>query len=303
MTLVAHTPSQELINLVGALGGTWHGRIAMCRCPAHNDHDPSLSLRQGDRGILVTCFAGCDRTDVLRELRRVRIGHQYSYSDTPAVLSTNGIHLWDAAGPVTGTLGGRYLAGRNLSTTVHDVRFHPRCPYRPKPHTLYLPALLVAVRDRLAFTAVQRIFLDPETANYRMKLLLGKPGKGAWRGGGQVRRILALAEGFETAAAFTILKDIPCWASLGSRRFDLLDLPVDLNRLILAHDDDAAGRRAAAKAEECYGRPGLIIEHMPPPSGCKDWANLLAAGILQIGADEAGKGRNAHSSPETECSV
>src|SRR3546814_20948719 len=56
-------PSQELIDLVGALGGTWHGRTAMCLCPAHADRTPSLSIRQGDRGILVTCFAGCDRED------------------------------------------------------------------------------------------------------------------------------------------------------------------------------------------------------------------------------------------------
>src|SRR3546814_19020760 len=71
MPLTARRPSQELIDLVGALGGTWHGRTAMCLCPAHPDRTPSLSIRQGDRGILVTCFAGCDRDDVLLELRRL----------------------------------------------------------------------------------------------------------------------------------------------------------------------------------------------------------------------------------------
>lgn len=65
MTIVARRPSQQLIDIVGTLRGTWHGTRAMCRCPAHDDHTPSLSLRQGDRGILVTCFAGCDSIDVL----------------------------------------------------------------------------------------------------------------------------------------------------------------------------------------------------------------------------------------------
>src|SRR3546814_5684635 len=66
MPLTARRPSQELIDLVGALGGTWHGRTAMCLCPAHAARTPSLSIRQGDRGILVPCFAGCDREAVLR---------------------------------------------------------------------------------------------------------------------------------------------------------------------------------------------------------------------------------------------
>src|SRR3546814_20036356 len=48
MPLTARRPSQELIDLVGALGGTWHGRTAMCLCPAHADSTPSLSIRQGE---------------------------------------------------------------------------------------------------------------------------------------------------------------------------------------------------------------------------------------------------------------
>ena len=29
------------------------------RCPAHEDRSPSLSVAEGDRGILLRCFAGC----------------------------------------------------------------------------------------------------------------------------------------------------------------------------------------------------------------------------------------------------
>lgn len=65
MALVVLKPSQDLVDLVGSLGGTWHGRTAMCLCPVHADRTPSLSIRQGNRGILVTCFAGCDREDIL----------------------------------------------------------------------------------------------------------------------------------------------------------------------------------------------------------------------------------------------
>ena len=35
-----------------------HGWVACC--PAHNDHEPSLSIGLGDEGhILLNCFAGC----------------------------------------------------------------------------------------------------------------------------------------------------------------------------------------------------------------------------------------------------
>jgi hypothetical protein len=123
---------------------------------------------------------------------------------------------------------------------------------------------MVAVREGRRLTAVQRIFLDPLTARYRMKLMLGRPGQGAWQGGGQAVPVLALAEGFETARAFTILHDIPCWTSLGARRLDQLLLPSSLTSLILAVDNDAEGAIAAERAALRYARPDLAITPMPP---------------------------------------
>ncbi len=275
MTLVARRPSQELIDLVGSLGGTWHGRTAMCLCPAHADKRPSLSLRQGDRGILVTCFAGCTREDILRELGRIPVKQRYSYTDPASQGAGNVQRLWDDGRPVQGTLAERYLQQRQLVPLAQDLRFHPRCPYRPRPFTTFHPALLIAVREGPKLRAIQRIFLDPATSHYTAKLMLGRPFRGAWQGAGQGSTILALAEGFETAHAFTLLNRVPCWASLGARRFDQIRLPDGLTRLILAYDNDAEGRRARDLAEQAYARPSLLIERMPPPAGFKDWAKLL----------------------------
>lgn len=277
MSLTAKRPTQELVDLVGALGGTWTGYRAMCRCPAHGDHDPSLSIRQGDRGILVTCFAGCSRDDVLRELRRVRTGQRYAIpeQDRPQG-SANVARLWDQATDVRGTLAERYLERRNLLPAPPDVRFHPRCPFLPKPKTVYRPALLIAVREIRQLVAIQRNFLDPVTAECARKVMLGVPGAGAWRGraGGTT---LAIAEGFETADAFTRINHIPCWASLGARRLDQLVIPPSITTLLIAEDNDPEGRRAAACAEEAYARPGLVIRREPPPPAFKDWAKLLDA--------------------------
>ena len=105
MPLTARRPTQQLVDLVGTLGGTWHGYVAMCRCPAHSDTTPSLSIRQGDSDILVTCFAGCARDDVLRELRRVRADRHYpSPAEAGQPRVGNVDRLWDQADDVRGTI-------------------------------------------------------------------------------------------------------------------------------------------------------------------------------------------------------
>ena len=35
------------------------GRGVMARCPAHDDRSPSLSIAEGDKGLLIRCWAGC----------------------------------------------------------------------------------------------------------------------------------------------------------------------------------------------------------------------------------------------------
>jgi len=49
----------ERVRKAGA--GRW-----TCRCPAHDDKGPSLSVRELDDGrVLLHCFAGCDAQSVL----------------------------------------------------------------------------------------------------------------------------------------------------------------------------------------------------------------------------------------------
>ena len=275
MTLVALPPSQNLINLVGALGGKWHGHTALCRCPTHADRNPSLSLRQGDRGILVTCFAGCDPVDVLRALARIPAAGSFAGpAPVASPAKANILRLWDEATELGTGLGWRYLQRRGFRDAPPDTRFHPRCPHGPKPHTVFKPALLVAVREQSRLTALQRIFLDRETATYTAKAMIGRPGQGAWRGRG-VGIALALAEGFETAEAYSVLNGIPCWATLGARRLDQIALPANIKTLIIAEDNDAEGARASTRANARYAQPGLTLRRHPPPRQYNDWAQLL----------------------------
>lgn len=190
MAIIANRPSQHLVDLVGALGGTWHGNSAMCRCPAHTDGTPSLSIRQGDRGLLVTCFAGCDAGDILRELDRMPIGRRFEPPVPAQVKGTANIdRLWNEAVSVSGNLAERYLASRGLLPVPTDVRFHPRCPLGPKPMTVFKPALLIGVREAQRLVAFQRIFLKPD-GGYSQKATLGTLGTGR---GGAVALVRPLA--------------------------------------------------------------------------------------------------------------
>ncbi len=275
MTLIANRPTQHMVDLVGALGGSWHGNTATCRCPAHADCTPSLSIRQGDRGLLVTCFAGCKAIDILRELDRIPLGRRY---EPPAPAQANGTanidRLWNEAGSVSGNLAERYLASRCLLPAPTDVRFHPRCPLGPKPMTVFKPALLVGVREGQRLVAFQRIFLNP-AGGYSQKATLGTLGTGAWRGGG-LGPTIGLAEGFETARAWSQIRGLRCWATLGSRRLDIITIPDSVTRLILAGDNDLAGRRAVSRSIARYAGHNRLIQ-VDFPVGHKDWAGALEA--------------------------
>jgi putative DNA primase/helicase len=46
------------------------GGLLMACCPVHDDHDPSLSIKDSDNGgILVKCFAGCPQDAVIAALK------------------------------------------------------------------------------------------------------------------------------------------------------------------------------------------------------------------------------------------
>jgi len=57
----------------------WHGdyKFSAC-CPAHNDHNPSLSVTDTGGKILVKCFAGCSQNEVIGALRDQGLWHTAS---------------------------------------------------------------------------------------------------------------------------------------------------------------------------------------------------------------------------------
>jgi hypothetical protein len=155
-------------RIVEALGGLWQAHGAMCRCPAHADRTPSLSIRPGRRRLLLHCFAGCEAEAVIRALRasglldfsNTRAAQTPSAASKPRSLSPLAARLWSEARPLSASLAERYLQGRGIDVASPDLRYHSRTPHGRAPLTSFRPALIAAVRDDTGLVGVHRTFLE-----------------------------------------------------------------------------------------------------------------------------------------------
>lgn len=283
-------PRPDLENaaarIVQSLGGIWRREGAMCHCPVHEDRRPSLSVRVGTSSLLFKCFAGCDAVDVIREIRRRRFaipadhcGGRIELSRRSTSFSDLARKIWEEALPISGTPAARYLASRGIDACPSSLRYHPAAPLGPGRAVRFRPALIAAVCQRNGLVSVQRAFLNPAGNGLagdlaKPKLTLGRPLKGAVKLV-PANTVLGLAEGVESALSAIQLTGIPTWATLGSERLPLIDIPASVRRLILLPDADASGRVAEFKAREAYAGLNLEIETIWPWYDRKDWNDVL----------------------------
>lgn len=272
--------------LVERLGGRWAGSGGMCRCPAHDDRHPSLSVRLGRSRLLFHCFAGCGADDILRSLQASAllepgppaVGARVSGAEA-AALSDAPLRLWGAARDLAKTPAERYLAARCISAGSSELRYHPRTPHGPKPFTRYRPAMIAAVRDEEGLVAVHRTFLDLRLSRLAAlpnpKCGLGRFGRGAVRLGGTAAR-LGLAEGIETALSASEIFGVPCWATLGTERFSRVAIPAEVTELLLFLDNDEGGRRAETLAHNAFAHVPSVEARYPRRAGA-DWNDVLRA--------------------------
>ena len=276
-------------GIVERLGGEWHRGGGMCRCPAHDDRTPSLSVRPGQRRLLFHCFAGCETGNIIRALSKLQLlgpapfgdsnGTAYEPADPGRRNRCAAARLWATARPFQRSPAEAYLLSRGLALAAPDLRYNPRTPYGRGCQAIFRPSLLAAVRDESGLVGVHRTFLD--LAPTRLadlpvpKRALGRLGQGAVRLRPPHDGILGWAEGIENAMAATMLTGVPCWATLGTERFARVALPPCVKRLILFLDNDPGGRRAERLAREAPGGTGVEIEARYPEAAGADWNDVL----------------------------
>ena len=250
-----------------------HGGNYLVPCPAHDDTDPSLSIRDGERGLVVHCFAGCDSRDVLAVLRRRGLLPPELPSSWKAPLE-----IWREAIVAHGTPVERYLARRGLALPpgAEALRFHPACPFAGSK----TPAMIALVRgvESNVPQAIHRTALDlggnKITIDGKDRMALGPIAGGAIKltPDEHVTIALGIGEGIETALSLQRLPEwtgSPVWSLIsasGIGKFPLLD---HIETLAVAVDHDEAGERATIEVAERWAeREVLIFE------ACSDGADL-----------------------------
>lgn len=279
--------------IVAALHGKWSSNHGMCRCPAHADSTPSLSVTGTQDGrVLLHCFGGCDGARVIATLRGMGLWLERGPTRAPARLTAErpdeaqmrrqrrARALWDAALPITGTLGEVYLRARSVAGPLpSSLRFLRRLEHtvRPTRH----PAVIAAVQDGAGdVSAIQRIWLSDD-GRAKAALDPAKAGLGPMRDGavrlGEAARMMGLAEGIETALSAARLFSLPVWASLGASRLKSVRLPACCREVVVFADNGASGLRLAREACARFRRQGRTASIEPPPRDFGDFNDMLRA--------------------------
>jgi hypothetical protein len=293
----------NLSDILSRLRGVRHsGGGYTAFCPAHDDRKtPSLSIREGENGkVLLHCFggAGCSYRQIVEALGfapqtapipvlRTTIKPVCQADDAGRIEAAR--RIWREARPLAGTPAQRYLENRGicLATWPPTLRYHASCPH---PFGSRLPALVAAVaayrEGTLHLTAVHRIFITSDGCKAAVEPR--KASLGSVKGGTvwltRPTDRLIVSEGVEDAMALmTMYHDdsrFDGWsyaAAVSAGNLPHLELPPEVRTVIVAADNDEAGRRAANEAACRFVREGRDGRVAWPPSGFKDFNGALLA--------------------------
>jgi putative DNA primase/helicase len=269
------TPAEAL---TGRIGGRWYGSYGAARCPVHDDRDPSLSIRDGERRVLVKCHAGCDPRDIIaalqregrwrnaREPRREKERPKHSAEDTRRYL----LSIWRECHLISATPAERYLRGRGIALELPaSLRYHPA--HKHTDIGVLLPCMVAAVQapDRAIF-GLHRTYLRTDGADKapvsKTRKMLGQHVTGAVRLAAAGPKI-AIGEGIETCLSFQQATRIPTWAALSSSGMsELPPLPL-AETVYLLVDMDEAGEQATQIAADRLTRERRTIKLARPVHG------------------------------------
>ena len=268
------------------------GRRWRCLCPLHGGH--SLTLADSTNGkLLFTCWAGCDRRDLVAEFRRRNfIAGTANARQSPAERTTTdndrrvarAVAIWQNAGDPGGTVVEEYLATRALKLPPElrgrVIRFHRACPWRNKQTDKidFIPAMIVAFTSTTGdeVTAIHRIRLDrPQCWPRTERMMLGVTAGAAIKldaiGDGK----LAIGEGLETALAARELGFAPVWALGSATQIEKFRPIAGIEQLTILGETDQANLQATERCAQVWiGERRRVFVAMPA-NGVKDFNDLL----------------------------
>ncbi len=270
-------------EIITALQGRWHGSYGTARCPAHEDHKPSLSVSESNGVVLVKCHAECDQQAVIDALKKRSLWHgQDDFPRAKPLMRkaeprtaenpnrNAALSIWQNARPAGNTPVETYLRSRGITLDIPaSIRYAPDLKHGPTG--LLMPAMVCAVQgpDR-AITGIHRTYLVSDGSRKapisQGKMMLGKCATGAVRLAAAGESLI-LAEGIETALSVMQAIDKPTWACLSTSGLKTVALPQEVREVVIAADGDEPGEKAAQEAAQRFLAEGRRVKIARPPKG------------------------------------
>jgi DNA primase len=231
-----------------------------------------------------------DRFPVISEEDRAKRKAEDAEARASAIAEARA--LWNTTVPVMGTPAERYLRSRSIAAPLPpSIRFG-RIPLSRDPETgswrEAMPALVGAITMAGELVAIQRIFLRDDGADKRWlkprksKFSLGRLLGGAMRlDHGIEGSEIIITEGPEDA--LTLMQEMPgrrVWAALGTDLMPSVEFPPEVDSIVIAGQNDQAGRAAVVRAGEALLSRGYAVRDTYPHPDFKDWNDQLR-GIRQ----------------------
>lgn len=274
-------------------------------CPFHGERTASFTVV--DALEFGHCFGCCWHGDAIRFVMDVQ---GCSFREAYQRLANNDLPTWtpverakaqaeerlvrledekDArrffadAVPIAGTPGEVYLRARGITIPPPDtVRFGMIPSWRNKETKEWgrkRPAIVCGAQDGTgAFVGIQRIFFEydePERGKAACKLSLGSIKGAALRLGAAAETII-LAEGPEDG--LSIVQEGPgltVWVPFGTSMMPAVHFPPVVRKVIIAGQNNTAGRIAANKASIALLEQGLEVDLAWPGRTFDDWNDQL----------------------------
>lgn len=230
-----------------------------CGAGAAGKWTDSATGEHGDLLDIIRVNAGLSHfPDVLEEARRF-LSEPRHVANAPTGQQTrtrsgSAGRLFAASKPIIGTLAQTYLRGRGITCSLDlaSLRYHPTCFQRDNDHATWndWPAIIAGVTDVSGkLTGVQRTWLARDGSS---KAPLATPrrslgdilGSAIWLG--TPGKVCAVGEGLETMLSLkSVMPAMPMAAATSANHLGLIEIPASVERLYIAHDNDAPGHAAA----------------------------------------------------------
>jgi putative DNA primase/helicase len=266
-------------TVTAALKGKWHGRYGTARCPCHDDHTPSLKIKDDPTksdGIDVIDFGGCHWRDVKAELARQGLidegpnqkTHPRVFSETRSKKIAEAdrddenrrvdyaLVLWEQSVPLGGTLGWRYFTERRglhiglLDDLSHCLRWHDR------------ERMIVALMTHPITntpTGVHRTFLNPD-ATKRDRKMIGVRNIIRLSPDESVTTGLGLCEGVEDGLAILLSGWAPVWCATCAGAIKSFPVLSGIESLTIFADTDPVGRRRHVRVPKHGGQSNVRFQ-------------------------------------------